>query len=149
MKIRFNWGTGIAIAMTIMVCGMLTLVYVAAREDFFLVENDYYKKGINYQEQIDRINNTNALTEKPQVVINGNNLNLKFPAWFESKQLEGEVLIYSPVNEALDQKVPLKLDEQLQQTVTLLQTKPGRYTVKVNWTAEGTAYYVEQNIIIE
>ena len=64
MKIQFNWGTGIAIALIVMICGMLTLVYLATRQDYFLVEKDYYQKGINFQEQIDRITSYNVCYTK-------------------------------------------------------------------------------------
>lgn len=146
---KINWGTGIVIAMFIMICGILTLVYVAIHQDYSLVEKDYYQKGINYQEQIDRVNNSNALREKPQLIISNQMLKIQFPDWFRHKMIEGEILIYSPVDEKLDQNTPLKLNETLSQAISLQQTKPGRYTVKLDWEADNTPYYWEQQITIE
>ncbi len=149
MKIQFNWGTGIAIALIVMICGMLTLVYLATRQDYFLVEKDYYQKGINFQEQIDRINNVNSLREKPTVTVSSNELLVTLPNWFANKIIEGEIQLYSPVDEAFDKTQPLNIREQLMQRVSLTDIKPGRYTVKLDWTANQTAYYWEQQITIE
>lgn len=146
---KANWGTGIVISLIIMVCGMLALVYIAVRQDYFLVETDYYQKGINYQDQINRINNVNSLREKPQLVVTNQMLMIQFPAWFRNKTIEGEILIYSPVDEKLDKNSSLKLDETLSQTISLQQTKPGRYIIKLNWKADETPYYWEQQITIE
>jgi len=149
MKIQFNWGTGIAIALIVMICGMLTLFYIATRQDYFLVEKDYYQKGINYQEQIDRINNVNALREKPTVTVSNSELLVTLPNWFANKTIKGEIQLYSPVDEAFDKTQPLNLSDQLMQSVSLNNIKPGRYTVKLDWTANQTAYYWEQKITIE
>ena len=146
---KLNWGTGIVIALSIMIIGMLTLVYIATRQDYFLVEKDYYQKGINYQGQIDRINNLNKLREKPQLIQEGQSLKLQLPAWFQNKTIEGEILIYSPVDEKLDKTTAIKLNESLQQTISLQDTKPGRYTVKLDWQADNTPYYWEQQITVE
>ncbi|RKD91414.1 FixH family protein [Mangrovibacterium diazotrophicum] len=146
---KLNWGTGIVIALSIMVIGMLTLVYIATRQDYFLVEKDYYQKGINYQSQIDRINNLNKLREKPELIQEGQSLKLQLPAWFQNKTIEGEILIYSPVDEKLDKTTAIKLNESLQQTISLQGTKPGRYTVKLDWQADSTPYYWEHQITVE
>ena len=53
MKIKFNWGTGIVIAMIVMVSGMIFLVSIALRQDYDLVEDDYYQKSVDYQRHID------------------------------------------------------------------------------------------------
>ncbi len=149
MKLKFNWGTGIVIALFVMVCGMSTLVYIATRQDYFLVEKDYYQKGINYQDQIDRVSNTNALRSKPEIILRSQQLSIQFPNWFAGKNISGEILIYSPVNENMDQTYTLKLDDSLAQVISLEGLGSGRYTVKLNWTANEVPYYFEQVILKE
>ncbi len=149
MKLKFNWGTGIVIALFVMVCGMSTLVYIATRQDYFLVEKDYYQKGINYQDQIDRVSNTNALRSKPEIILQSQQLSIQFPNWFAGKNISGKILIYSPVNENMDQNYTLKLDDSLAQVISLEGLGNGRYTVKLNWTANEVPYYFEQVILKE
>lgn len=146
MKIRFNWGTGIFIAIIIMISGMLTLVYIATRQDFYLVDKDYYQKGLDYQTQIDRINNVNRLDEKPILSFENDVLSIQFPKFFSGQNLKGHIHIYSPLNEAYDQNDDLMLDNYLQQFINMSNLKNGRYTVKLEWTANDTEYYMEQNI---
>ncbi|WP_372775710.1 FixH family protein [Mangrovibacterium sp.] len=146
---KFNWGTGIIIAMIVMMSGMLYLVYLATSQDYFLVEKDYYQKGINYQEQIDKINNTNSLREKPQLTLSGQELMVQLPAWFSKKNITGSVFLYSAVNDFMDQKITFTPDSQLQQTISVSQIPAGQYTIKLEWTANNTPYYWEQKITLE
>lgn len=149
MKLKLHWGTGIAIAMGLMIIGMLVLVAIATRQDFDLVEKDYYQKGINYQTQIERIANTNSLIDKPVLQLDGTVLRIQFPVWFSGKNLDGNVTVYSPVSENYDKSFGLKPDSLLSQQIPLHELKPGRYTVKLEWTANQTPYYLEHEIQIE
>ncbi len=146
MKIKFNWGTGIVIAIVLMVSGIMTLVFIATKQDYYLVEDDYYQKAINYQEQIDRIDNANHLPEKPTLTMNGKTLSLQLPSVFKGKAVSGQVHIYSPVSNNRDTSVSLQPDTALAQLISLEKLPEGRYTVKLDWTADSTDYYLEQNI---
>jgi len=52
MKIKITWGTGIVIALVVMISGMIYLVSIAVRQDYDLVDKDYYQKSVNYQQHI-------------------------------------------------------------------------------------------------
>ena len=58
MKIKFNWGTGVVLALLVMIAGMSFLVSIAIRQDFDLVDKDYYQKSITYQQHIEKVGNT-------------------------------------------------------------------------------------------
>ncbi|WP_423129148.1 FixH family protein [Gaoshiqia sp. Z1-71] len=145
MKININWGTGIVIAIILMISGMLFLVYLATRQDYYLVEKDYYQKSVNYQEQIERIRNANQLMVKPDFSYGNHRLTLQLPPEFKGKTIAGQLRIYSPVNEAYDLSFNLKPDTALRQYLALEQLPKGRYTLKLDWTAGEKAYYFEQN----
>lgn len=149
MKLKLNWGTGITIALALTIGGMLCLVYIATRQEFFLVEKDYYRKGITYQEQIDRISNTNTLREKPQFKLDTDQLSIQFPQWFAGKNISGEIWLYNAANEHNDQSFSLQLDSNLMQAVSLASANRGKYTIKLNWTANEVPYYIEQQIQLE
>jgi len=148
MKIKFNWGTGIVIAMIVMVSGMIFLVSIALRQDYDLVEDDYYQKSVDYQQHIEHVKNTDALAEKIKFEQSENSLILKFPQVAAGLDYSGEIHFYSPVEADLDETVKLKLDEQFSQTVGLTHLKAGRYTVKVDWKAANVAYYQEYEVIV-
>ena len=147
MKLKINWGGGIFIAIVVMVTFMIVLVFIATRQDFYLVEKDYYQKAVNYQEKIDKIKNANALTEKLIIQYSEKELKLQFPGIFQNDTLTGSIDLYSPVNENYDKNVPIKLDSGLSQLVPLENLPKGRYKVKVDWTANQKQFYQEIEII--
>lgn len=148
MKIKFNWGTGIVIAFIIMIGGMITLVSIALRQDYDLVESDYYQKSVEYQKHIDQVKNTDALAEKVKFDQATDSLHLNFPRLTAVENYSGEIHFYSPVEANRDETLKLKLDAGYNQAVSLKSLKNGRYTVKIDWTANKKAYYQEQDIIV-
>lgn len=149
MKIKFNWGTGIVIALIVMVSGMLVLVSIAVRQDFDLVDNDYYQKSITYQQHIEKVGNTAAL-EKPIIFeISADSLKLAYPNLANYGDYMGKIHFYSPVEAKRDFSLAVKLDSKYTQIIDLQNLKKGRYQVKIDWTANGVSYYQEEEIAVE
>ncbi|MGQ8337647.1 FixH family protein [Sunxiuqinia sp. A32] len=147
MKLKINWGTGILIAIITMVSGMLVLVFIATRQDYYLVDDDYYQKAVNYQQQIEKIKNANELIEKVNINYSGKNLKLDFPLIFQHEKLEGTIQLYSPVNGNHDLTFPVKIDDKLSQLLSLEKLPKGRYKIKLDWTANDKSYYQELEIM--
>lgn len=148
MKLKFNWGTGIVLALIVMIGGMIFLVSIALRQDYDLVESDYYQKSVDYQKHIDEVKNTEALAEKVRFEQTTDSLKLTFPSLSLVDDYSGEIHFYSPVEEKRDETVKLKLNNQFIQAINLKNLKSGRYTVKLNWTANKKSYYQEQEITV-
>jgi hypothetical protein len=148
MKLKFNWGTGIVLALIVMIGGMIFLVSIALRQDYDLVESDYYQKSVDYQKHIDEVKNTEALPEKVRFEQTTDSLKLTFPSLSLVDDYSGEIHFYSPVEEKRDETVKLKLNNQFIQAIDLKNLKSGRYTVKLNWTANNKSYYQEQEITV-
>jgi len=148
MKLKFNWGTGIVLALIVMIGGMIFLVSIALRQDYDLVESDYYQKSVDYQKHIDEVKNTEALAEKVRFEQTTDSLKLTFPSLYLVDDYSGEIHFYSPVEEKRDETVKLKLNNQFIQAIDLKNLKSGRYTVKLNWTANKKSYYQEQEITV-
>ena len=148
MKIKFNWGTGIVLALIVMIGGMIFLVSIALRQDYDLVESDYYQKSVDYQKHIDEVKNTEVLPEKVRFEQTTDSLKLTFPSLSLVDDYSGEIHFYSPVEEKRDETVKLKLNNQFIQAIDLKNLKSGRYTVKLNWTANKKSYYQEQEITV-
>lgn len=145
---KINWGTGIVIALVVMVGGMIFLVSIALRQDYDLVENDYYQKSVNYQQHIEEVKNTEALADKIKVEQTADSLKLVFPSLSAAQNYSGEIHLYSPVEEKRDEVVKLKLNNRFSQGISLKNLKKGRYVVKINWSANSVSYYQEQEITV-
>ena len=93
MKLHFNWGTGIVIFIGQFMTFMITLVYKCTEQTVDLVSADYYDKEIQFQKQINRINNSAAL--KSQIVVTAENgtVNVQFPEVFKGIKLLGNITL--------------------------------------------------------
>jgi len=148
MKIKFNWGTGIVIALIVMVGGMTFLVSIAVRQDYDLVDKDYYQKSVNYQQHIEKVNNTESLAQKILFIQSSDTLKLTFPDLGSIQKYTGEIHFYSPVQEKRDMTIPVNPDQKRMQTIDLKKLEYGRYEVKVDWSANKVDYYQEAEISV-
>ena len=149
MKIKFNWGTGLVIAMAVMIGGMVTLVTIAVRQDYDLVEENYYQKSVDYQQHIEKVKRTDALEQKITFSQSNDSLKLTFPNMAAFSDYAGKIHFYSPVAEKRDLTLPVRLNSVFSQSIDLKNLKKGRFEVKIDWTANHTDYYQELEIVVE
>ena len=148
MKIKFNWGTGIVLALIVMVSGMSYLVSIAVRQDYDLVDKDYYQKSVNYQQHIEKVKNTDGLAVKVLFHQSADTLQVTFPKLEGNSGYSGEIHFYSPVQEKRDLTIPVKTDISGMQLVDLKKLDHGRYEVKIDWSANNVDYYQEEEITV-
>ncbi|MBM3415688.1 MAG: hypothetical protein FJY20_04405 [Bacteroidetes bacterium] len=143
-----NWGNKILIAFIVFGTGMTFLVIRSMQTNFDLVEKDYYKKEIGYQEIIDGTKRANALTSTAEFSKHENVIRLKLPPEMKNKTVTGEIWFYCAYDEKKDKKIELKVTadglQEFQQNII----SPGNYTVKINWTAGGKNYYAEKPLTV-
>jgi hypothetical protein len=149
MKIKFNWGTGVVLAMVVMISAMSFLVYIAVRQDFDLVDNDYYEKSLAYQQHIDKVGNTASLEKKIVFQLRADSLKLIFPELASREDYAGKIHFYSPVEATRDFNLEVKLDASFSQKIALTELQKGRYQVKIDWSVNKNAYYQEEEIAVE
>jgi len=149
MKIKFNWGTGIVLALIVMVSGMLVLVSIAVRQDFDLVDKDYYQKSITYQQHIEKVGNTAELEKKIAFELSADTLKLTFPNLGNYKNIAGKIHFYSPVEARRDFSLEVNVDTGFSQIIYLKKLEKGRYQVKIDWKAGEVEYYQEEEIAVE
>lgn len=146
---KMHWGYKIAILYCSFVVFMLFLVFRSSSEDFSLVSKDYYEKEIKYQQQIDKLNNSAALAEKPQIewLHSEKKVRLSFPKSF--MQVSGEILLYCPADSKNDFRVPVSLNADHFQDVVFPAAGKGLWRVQVDWQADGKAYFEEKPLVIQ
>ena len=143
-----SWGVGIWLLYGGFVLFILACVGFASMQSFDLVEDNYYKKGIEYQGQIDKIDRTRALAVQPKIRLNqANAIEIVFPESFSAEKLTGSATLYRPSNSQYDKQVSLDGTRQVAIPMGLLPT--GLWKVKLDWQYDGQSYYSEETIIIE
>lgn len=123
------------------------IVTISMRQDVDLVSKKYYQDELVYQKMLDRKNNTEQLTAKPEIAIIDNTfLKIHFP---EAKLIEqGEIQVFRPSSGKLDQQFKLKSSADSVQLFRVHNLIPGAYRIKMLWTMEGTEYYLEKFVVI-
>jgi hypothetical protein len=148
MKIQWNWGTGLVVAMGAFMIMVLSFVSVMVRQDVSLVEADYYPKGQAYQEMINKRANAAPYRQDFRVDVFDGMVYVAFPAFFRPKAVQGEVHLYHRVSDTADRYFTLTLNDQNEFSFDAGKQK-GRYILKIDWKQEGVEYYTEVPVTIE
>jgi hypothetical protein len=148
MKIEWNWGTKLVIAMAAFMIMIISMVVVMISQDISLVEKDYYPKGQAYQEMIKKVQNAEPYKNDIEVTINNEKLLIQFPEFFKPSATTGFVQIYHRISDTEDHYARLVLNENGIFTFPLNELK-GRYILKMHWQQEGVEYYTENNLTVE
>ncbi len=142
-----NWGTKILIVYVAFVLGIVFMVFKSASQNTDLVTTDYYAKELKYQDKIDEMKRTTALSASVECTIKNNALAIIFPKDFAGKKLVGEAVLYCPSDEKKDIKKSFTvLDEVLELPISA--GSKGLYELHISWQAGGVTYYFEKKIFI-
>ena len=147
---KFNWGHKVFLLYLLFMIMIGILVYKSTNQKLDLVSEDYYDKAVKYQNQINNIQNTEALADKPASSFNKNEnvVEIKFPNNFINAQIKGTLFFFKPDNANLDFSVNIELNENNIQKIPANKLSRGNWKIKTNWKANKTSYYQEETIFI-
>jgi hypothetical protein len=143
-----NWGKGIAIFYTLFAATMIFAVIRSTQYDNSLVSEKYYQDDIAYQQQYDRIKNSQELLHPLEVQYEkeSEKLILLFPPHIST--VEGSIHLFCPSASHEDVKYPIALEEDSnRQTLLLSSLRKGLWKVKIHWEGAGQEYYDEKTIV--
>jgi len=128
----WRWGIILAIA-----CSMVFFVGLAiwaSIGDVELVYDNYYAKDVVYEQQIQRVERTEALPLKPSFTYHQESqiLTLSFPSELGYGSLVGQVLMFRPADLNKDRLFDLALEGDTLQTFMLPDLAKGLWRVKLN-----------------
>jgi hypothetical protein len=141
-----NFGKWIVVAFILFAVFIGTLVTVCVKQDVNLVSKDYYKEELRYQDQIDRINNTKQLVDKPHISKVNGKLEVAFGQ--EVAVQKGELKLFCPSNPKMDQDYQISVTDGNTQNFEIASLQPGMYKAKLLWTMGGKEYFLEEIIYI-
>ena len=141
MKIKFNWGTGIVIAMVLFMTFILTFVYKSLTPQYThdLVSEDYYKDELLYQKEIDKLNNALKLETKISLSNSDKGITIKFPENLEYQKVKGNISFQRYNNSILD----FNKDIELNSNVLIIPDSilvSGKWIVKIDWNYKGQEF---------
>ncbi len=145
---KLNWGYRVAILYCSFVVFMLFLVYRSSSEDFSLVTKNYYKEEIEYQQRIDKMNNSASLAQKLNIEqMSNKTVRVSFPKSFSA--VSGEILLYRPSDAGKDVKIAIQPNEDMFQDVSTTSLQKGLWRVQVEWKSGEAEYFDEKPLIIQ
>ena len=145
MKLHWGWGIGLLYSGFVAMIGVL--VFSSMNQHIELVTENYYDEEIQFQQKIDRIKRTNALTEPLRWHIEGDQLIVQFPA--NVGTAEGKIHFYCPANSHNDRDIQLKPDTQKINRISLSALPAGHYTFQIDWKADGQEYWNEGKVDVK
>lgn len=148
MYMKINWGTGLVIGMILFIAFILFMVITMSTDEKYsydLVTEEYYKKELAYQEEIDAEENLSDFSEKITGTKVANGWQISFPEEIETSKVEGTVFLYRPSNKQLDFDLPIELsgsnllipDERL---------LDGRWNITIDWKYDSKKYLYKASI---
>jgi hypothetical protein len=143
-----NWGNRLLVTFIVFGTGIFYLVYRSMNTNFELVEKEYYKSELRYQDVIDGSNRANALSTTVKLEQTSDGLILQLPDEMKDQVISGTVLFYCAYDASQDRKFVIKINAGGSQQFEKGQINPGSYTVKIDWNTNGKNYYTEKTITI-
>lgn len=145
---KINWGTGIVIAIGLFMSFILYMVITMMTDnnyDYEMVVDDYYKKEIGFQAELDGRNNAANLTNKLRVEQSLEGILLVFPEEIASQMENGSVTFYRVNKKELDFEKSIQLSEN-KMLIPAESLLPGRWDVSVRWEMNGKTYITQDQI---
>jgi nitrogen fixation protein FixH len=123
------------------------MVFKSSTQKMDLVTTDYYAKELKYQDKIDEVNRTNALSEEVKYTIGNNAITIILPKDFEGKQVNGKIDLYCPSDETKDISQAFNgTNKQL--SIPFVKTTKGLYELQITWQVDKVNYYYQKKIFI-
>ncbi|QNH61692.1 FixH family protein [Hymenobacter sediminicola] len=124
------------------------MVQQAMRSSVDLVSTDYYQQELAYQQRMETEARTAALPAPVDLRYEAaaQRLTVQLPAALAGKAVLGNIRFFRPSNQKLDFSLPLQPNADLQQHINTSKMQPGHWRVRLDFTADQQAYFVEKKI---
>ena len=145
---KFNFGTGIFVFMTLFIAALIFFVVFAYRQDVNLVHDNYYEKGVDHSSQMKKIARSASAAEEIEVTDDGNFIRIVFPPVLAANIENGNIMFFRPSDHLRDVKQPLELRGNVF-IGSKEQLIPGRYIVKITWQSNSQDFEVNKPLIVK
>ncbi len=139
---KFNWGTGVTLFFIFFAVSMIAAVVATTRHPPQMVQKDYYSLDLNYQERLEKKQNTAMLAVMPKVHFDAaaQNIQVQFPEGMTAKN--GLAKCYRSATTRDDFSTKIENTSVLDIPAGSLQS--GRWHIELDWeTADGKKYFWE------
>lgn len=146
---KINWGTGIVIAFIAFIAFILYFVINMSVNDKYnhdLVTEEYYKKELEYQNDIDKLEKSKTLEKDITVIKTKEGLLIKFPENLDFKNIKGKVFLYRPSNKQLDFETSISLSKP-NLLIPDKRLVDGRWNIVIDWQYKKNLYLFKDSLV--
>lgn len=145
---KFNWGTGITIFISMFIIFILSFVFTAAYTHTDLYAEDYYQQELDYQTTIDAKQNAQKFAEDVYLSQGTQSIVVHLPESIDWSKTEGAVHLYR-ANDASQDKTYKISTENSKMMIPKNNLNDGKFYVKIAWKNEGKDYLITKEIVLE
>ncbi len=140
-----NWGKGIFIAFTAFIIFILYMVFTLMSKKTDLESEDYYKKEIAFQDEIDASKNYNLLDQKVEVIQDEQLVLIQLP---DSLEIENINIHFTKPN---DGKSDISFENVDTKNFMIEKSKlnKGKYAISISFDIAGKPHLFKDEITIE
>lgn len=129
------------------VVGIMTMVYLSAKENRDLVSENYYAEEIAYQTVIDQSSKTAALSAPVELTLASNTITIQLPKEFSQLQTSGQWTLYYAADKKRDIAGTVHSTNGVYH-ITIPAGASGKYLFKLQWQGQQVEYYFEKTIFL-
>jgi len=123
--------------------GILAVLMLRSKTDA-LVDNDYYEKGLNYDEDYRLKENVIRDDAKPELSINGKSILIRFKT-----EVTGKIKLMRISDQREDKLISFRTNEMKQAELSAAALPAGLWKLIITWqAANGSSYLTEEEINI-
>ncbi|WP_109434313.1 MULTISPECIES: FixH family protein [Aquimarina] len=144
---KINWGTAIVLVFIGFISFILYFVVRMNTEKKYehdLVTEDYYKKELAFQNEIDAEKNSKNLENNILIHTTIDGLVISFPKDKNPSDISGMVSLYRPSNKKLDFEIPISLSSS-KMIIKDENIIEGRWNIIINWEYNDTSYLFKKS----
>jgi hypothetical protein len=138
-----NWGKGIVIGMATFMTFIIVLVVGLMMNRVDLESEDYYKREINYQQEITAQENANKLKSKIEIISNAEFLVVKVP---EGEFTKIELHLSRPNDQKMDKL--FKIEGTKSFLINKKELEKGLYTVELSYMVDNKPCLQKESVTI-
>ena len=140
-----NWGKGIIIAMGAFMSFILFMVFTLMSKSTDLESEDYYKKEIEYEQEMNALKNASQLKENAEINLTEEFVVVVLPTKEDVSNVQ--IALFRPDNKKKDKL----LNENNSKTIMIAKNTllKGRYNVAIKYEVNGKKILQKEEIMID
>lgn len=140
-----NWGHGIIVGLVAFMLFIVgSVIYMTKKNTDTLDDQDYYERGLNYDEVYTLLENVQRDQAKPTLRVTPDTLTIQFVRAGNT----GDMRWKRPSDSSLDKSLPLATRTDVYK-LPLASFSRGSWRLELRWSNSGTDYLSEHEVFVE